>query len=262
MVVAHRANITDSLPENSLEGILLCIKNGIDIIEIDTQKTKDNVLIVMHDETLNRMTTGSGKVSDITLSQLRALNLRASNFGAVTTHKVPTLEEVFRAAKGKIMINVDKAFWWMDDVEDLANQTGVTRQIIVKSYEDKPKVDSRLGAFPFVYFMPIISENNFNNVEIIPSYLNKKNSYIPEAFELIFDDKDDDIFQLEMLQVMKSYGSRIWVNTLSDGLCGGYGELNNTTSNWDTLISKGVNIIQTDKTLQLKEYLRLKSLKE
>jgi glycerophosphoryl diester phosphodiesterase len=201
------------------------------------------------------MTNGTGKVSDITLEELKKLNLRASNFGKVTPYKVPTLEDVFRTCKGQIMINVDKAFWWMDDIEDLASQTGVTRQIIVKSYEDKTKIDERLGAFPFVYFMPIISENNFNNVENLPSFMNKKNSYLPEAYELIFDEVNDAIFQPTMIETMREYGGRIWVNTLSDGLCGGYSERQNTQQNWDTLIQKGVNIIQTDSTLLLKSYL-------
>ncbi len=256
MIVAHRANITDTLPENSLEGILQCIKNGIDIIEIDTQKTKDNVLVVMHDETLNRMTNGQGKVSDITLAELKKLNLRASNFGKITPYKVPTLEEVFSACKGQIMINVDKAFWWMDDVEKLAGQTGVTRQIIVKSYEDKPKVDERLGAFPFVYFMPIVSEGKFTNVEILSTYMNRKNSYLPESYELIFDKKDGSLFHPSMVKSIHDFGGRIWVNTISDGLCGGYSERKNATQNWETLIERGVNIIQTDSTLLLKEYLQ------
>jgi glycerophosphoryl diester phosphodiesterase len=255
MIVAHRANIVDTLPENSIESVLMCIKNQIDIVEIDIQKTKDNVLVVLHDETLDRMTNGTGKVSNITLEELKKLKLRQTSYGKVTIYTVPTLEEVFLACRGKIMINVDKAFWWLDEVNNLAEQYNMSRQIIVKSYENKQKIDTQLGECPAVFFMPIISESNYNNLEILPSYLSKKNLCLPDAYELIFDQKDDELANLEFMEELSKYGGRVWVNTLSDGLCGGFSDNKNPEANWDTLIKKGVNIIQTDKALLLKNFL-------
>ena len=57
LVVAHRGDWRN-FPENSLEGIENAIKMGVDIVELDVQRTQDGVLILMHDETLNRTTTG------------------------------------------------------------------------------------------------------------------------------------------------------------------------------------------------------------
>ena len=69
LVVAHRGDWRN-FPENSLEGIENAIKMGVDIVELDVQRTQDGVLILMHDETLNRTTTGKGKVSEVTMDYI------------------------------------------------------------------------------------------------------------------------------------------------------------------------------------------------
>ena len=75
LVVAHRGDWRN-FPENSLEGIENAIKMGVDIVELDVQRTQDGVLILMHDETLNRTTTGKGKVSEVTMDYISNLYLR------------------------------------------------------------------------------------------------------------------------------------------------------------------------------------------
>ena len=75
MIFAHRGDWRNSPAENSLIAFQRCIDEGIDGIEIDVQETQDGALVVLHDETLERTTTGRGKVSDHTLSELRQLYL-------------------------------------------------------------------------------------------------------------------------------------------------------------------------------------------
>ena len=65
MVVAHRGDWRYA-PENSIAAIEHSIDVGVDVVELDLQMTKDSVLIVMHDGTLNRTTTGKGKVNEWT----------------------------------------------------------------------------------------------------------------------------------------------------------------------------------------------------
>ena len=65
-VVAHRADWRYA-PENSLAAIESSIRLGADVVELDVQKTKDGQLILMHDKTLDRTTTGKGKVAEWTL---------------------------------------------------------------------------------------------------------------------------------------------------------------------------------------------------
>jgi glycerophosphoryl diester phosphodiesterase len=68
------------------------IQSGVDWIEMDVQRTKDGVLVVIHDETVDRTTNGSGKVGDLTLEEIRALD-------AGNGERVPTFEEVIAVAR-------------------------------------------------------------------------------------------------------------------------------------------------------------------
>jgi len=99
MVVAHRGDWRNA-PENSLQAIENCITMGVDIVEIDVRETKDGVLVLMHDETIDRTTTGKGKVSELAWEYLQTLNLR-DGIGHSTPHKIPTLEEALLLTKDK-----------------------------------------------------------------------------------------------------------------------------------------------------------------
>jgi glycerophosphoryl diester phosphodiesterase len=90
-LIAHRGGLAHK-PENSLSAFKNAISFGVDWIEFDVQQTKDGVLIVFHDETVDRTTSGSGRVEHLTFEQIRALD--AGN-GEV----VPTFQEVITLAK-------------------------------------------------------------------------------------------------------------------------------------------------------------------
>ena len=115
-ICAHRANTYEaylnSIPENSIPNIEMAIAKGADMVELDVHTTKDGKLVLMHDATVNATTNGSGNVSDLTLAEIKALEMKAR--GASTYYKVngnpvrvPTLEEALQACKGKIYVNLD-----------------------------------------------------------------------------------------------------------------------------------------------------------
>ena len=98
LVVSHRADWRNA-PENSLQAIQNCIDMGVDMVEIDLKKTKDGHLILMHDKTIDRTTTGKGKPENYTLEELRQFRLK-SGAGHKTRHQIPTFEEVMTLCKG------------------------------------------------------------------------------------------------------------------------------------------------------------------
>lgn len=112
IVVAHRGDWRYA-PENSIAAIEHSIAIGVDVVELDLQLTKDSVLIVMHDSKLERTTTGKGSVGDWTMDSLRTLKLK-NGCGIKTKHHIPTLEEALLFAKGKVLINLDKADRYFD----------------------------------------------------------------------------------------------------------------------------------------------------
>lgn len=95
-----------NLPENSIASINSAVENGFKAIEIDPRVTKDGIPILMHDPTIDRTTTGKGKLSDMTYNQIKNLNLTYN--GKVTEQKIPTLEEIVKIAKqNNLVINID-----------------------------------------------------------------------------------------------------------------------------------------------------------
>jgi glycerophosphoryl diester phosphodiesterase len=98
-VSAHRGQSTDSHPENSIVGILETGRSipGA-IVEIDAVLTSDGHLVLMHDDTVNRTTTGRGRVSDLTLAEIKATQL-VNPQGVVVDAAPPTLGEALEAAR-------------------------------------------------------------------------------------------------------------------------------------------------------------------
>ncbi|UCS95946.1 glycerophosphodiester phosphodiesterase family protein [Echinicola marina] len=106
MVSAHRGGSYSGYPENSIELFDYVLENTSAIIECDIALTQDSVLVMMHDNTLDRTSTGKGRVADKTFDELKQLNL-VDLEGKVTQFKIPSLKEVLKWAKGKTILTLD-----------------------------------------------------------------------------------------------------------------------------------------------------------
>lgn len=106
-ISGHRGGVNKGFPENSIEALENTLRHTPATFEIDPRLTKDSVIVLMHDATLDRTTTGKGKVGDYTLAELKQLKLKDVE-GNVTEYRIPTLEETIRWAKGKTVLILDK----------------------------------------------------------------------------------------------------------------------------------------------------------
>ncbi len=106
LIGAHRGGPEPGYPENCLATFENAIQYSSCLIECDVRKTKDSILVMMHDATLDRTTTGTGAVIDHTLEELRELRLK-DNEGEVTSYSIPTLAEVLRWAEGRAIVELD-----------------------------------------------------------------------------------------------------------------------------------------------------------
>ncbi|HSA60755.1 MAG TPA: glycerophosphodiester phosphodiesterase family protein [Nitrospiraceae bacterium] len=91
--IGHRG-AAGHAPENTLAAIQKGIGLGVDFVEIDVRRTADGVLVVLHDETVNRTTNGTGRVAQLSLADLK-------KFDAGSGESIPTLEEVLKAIAGR-----------------------------------------------------------------------------------------------------------------------------------------------------------------
>ncbi len=94
-------------PENTLPAFLLAKEIGVDGVELDVHLSKDNEVIVMHDDAVNRTTNGRGRVRDMTLNEIKALDAGSWFAQKWKGTKVPTLEEVLDALGNKMLYKIE-----------------------------------------------------------------------------------------------------------------------------------------------------------
>ncbi|MEE4211762.1 MAG: glycerophosphodiester phosphodiesterase family protein [Parvularcula sp.] len=106
LVSAHRGGPEPGFPENALETILATLDAVPALIEVDVRETADGVLVLMHDETVDRTTNGSGTVATMSYEELQALRLRDEN-GKLTSLRIPRLIDVIEAVRGRSVLQLD-----------------------------------------------------------------------------------------------------------------------------------------------------------
>ena len=107
LISGHRGGTTKGFPENCIATFENTLRYTPAFFEIDPRLTKDSIIVLMHDATLDRTTTGSGNVSDYTYAELQKFRLKDSE-GKVTPYSIPTLDEVIKWSKGKTILNLDR----------------------------------------------------------------------------------------------------------------------------------------------------------
>jgi glycerophosphoryl diester phosphodiesterase len=106
LVSAHRGGPEKGFPENCIETFEHTLEQGHAILECDIQLTKDSILVMMHDDLLERTSTGKGKLSDFTKQALDSLFLE-DNQGNLTSFRIPTLDQVLQWARNKTILMLD-----------------------------------------------------------------------------------------------------------------------------------------------------------
>ena len=254
-IAAHRGDWRNH-PENSIPAFKSCIDMGIDMIEIDVQRTKDGKLILMHDRTVDRCTNGKGKIEDMTYDEIQKLRLRPQHNASATRNHIPTLEEVLVLCKGKILINIDKGYDYFQQVYELLEKTGTTDQVIIKSGYSLDKVKKENGSvLDKVIYMPIVNLNDKNAERSLDEFI----SIHPVAIECCIGKFDANVDH--MLQKIRDAGIKIWINSIWASLCDGHDddravELGEPDQSWGWILERGGTIIQTDRPQPLLQYLK------
>ncbi|MGF1456039.1 MAG: glycerophosphodiester phosphodiesterase family protein [Alphaproteobacteria bacterium] len=106
LISGHRGGVEPGYPENAIETMAHTLAQAPMVLEIDIRTTSDDRLVLMHDATLERTTTGEGKVSDSSLADIQALSLEDVD-GTATAFSPPSLREALRWARGKAMLQLD-----------------------------------------------------------------------------------------------------------------------------------------------------------
>lgn len=141
-VAAHRGD-SYNYYENTMTAFENAIKAGADMIETDVHLSKDNVIFLMHDDTIDRTTDGKGKLSDMTAQEILKLNAG----DAYNPEKVPIFEDLMKlATENNIMLNIEMKEWYseeneercircIEDVIALVEKYGMTEKVVLNSFD-------------------------------------------------------------------------------------------------------------------------------
>jgi glycerophosphoryl diester phosphodiesterase len=231
IAISHRGEHLHH-PENTIAAFNAAIEAGADFFEVDVQTTSDGKLVLMHDSTVNRMSSATGKIKDMTFDQIRALDVGSKFSSKFAGLKAPTLDEAFDLAHGKINVYVDTK---NADAKQLVDT------IVRHDMQDHVVI---YGNPFFLYEVQKIRPD----LRIMPE------AYSPDVAKLLtrgltltilaFSASD---FKEDVIQVAKQAKALIYVDRMgsTDGPEG-----------WQAAIDLGANGIQTDRPAELVDYLK------
>lgn len=138
-IFAHRG-ASAYAPENTVEAFALAMEQGADGIELDVQMTKDGQVVVIHDETIDRVSDGTGAVRDYTLEELKKFHF-SNHMENYENAVIPTLKEVLDLIKSSNMllnIELKTGIYWYPNLEEktmeLVKEAGMEDRVIYSSF--------------------------------------------------------------------------------------------------------------------------------
>jgi glycerophosphoryl diester phosphodiesterase len=239
LIVAHRGLLLHA-PENTLANFRACLELRLGF-EFDVQRTKDGHLICIHDDTVDRTTNGKGKVTDLTLDEIRRLDAGSWFDPKFADEKVPTVEEVLKliAEYGHhdLLVAVDlKADNVARDVVRLAEKHGVLdRLLFIGTAIAEPKTRQQIAAASEKAHAAAVA----NSAEEFPAALAAPHAgwvyfrYLPPK---------------EQMEAVRGAGRRTFI--------AGATVSGNLPNNWRHAAQVGIDGILTDYPLELRGMFR------
>lgn len=171
-VCAHRG-LSLGCPENTLPAFLAAIAVGADEIEFDLRVTKDDHIVICHDSAIDRTTSGSGEISDLTFEQIRNedAGIYINEYWRGTI--IPTLEEVFASCSGLINMNIhiyDPGVdgWVIKEVSRLAKKYDCEQMIYIAGVEDV--LEFALSHAPHINRACLAAQNRDDQLDYVKKY--------------------------------------------------------------------------------------------
>ncbi|CAN5203726.1 glycerophosphodiester phosphodiesterase family protein [soil metagenome] len=138
-IAGHRGDRAEA-PENTVPAFEAALAAGLDFVETDVQLTSDGRAVLIHDETVDRTTNGTGAVADLNLEQVRALDAGSWFDGSFTGTQVPLFSEyldLFVGSQQKALIEL-KGFWTVEQIRSILPDVysrGVQNRVVFSSFD-------------------------------------------------------------------------------------------------------------------------------
>jgi glycerophosphoryl diester phosphodiesterase len=223
-------------PENCIESFAWLAKQMPVTIECDIGISKDSVLLMMHDNTFNRTTTGSGNIVDSSFAYSQSLFLK-DNLGNLTSFHIPTLQQVLAWGKGKVTFTLDvKRNVPFEKVVALVQQHKAHSYAAIITYNAQDALKVHQLDKEVMISVTIRSEEEYNR---------HRDLGIPDNRMIAFVGTREP--NSEWLQILHSKGIRCILGTLGnlDKMAASRGD-----SLYQTWFKAGADMMSTDRPLE------------
>lgn len=231
-ICAHRGAM-DTHPENTLAAFGEAVRLGAHMIEFDVRMTKDGHLVILHDETVDRTTNGEGKISELTIDEVKPLDAGSWKSEEFANEKIPTLKEALGVMPENIWLNVH-----LKGGEKLGEK--VARVIVEESRGHQAFLacgsDAARGAREINRELMICNmERQTDRDEYIKETIRQKSQFIQLLRNRTSPQFDTEIATLKQQQIRINY---CCTDSAEEGLA---------------LLNSGVDFILTDKLSEMLE---------
>ena len=261
--IAHRTCWRQA-PENSIAGIEACIQLGITMTEVDVRRTADGELVLMHDETIDRTTLGTGRIDELTYPELKGLRLRTSDDvadDALSDQAIPRLADALRIANGKIILCLDIKEDIFHDIISVVDAADARDQVVFLWLKPLPDLadSSLLNHLGEVHIKPSVVPNIADKKVRGPMVREILQSYSTiNPIALTVSAKHAPKLKLA-IEILHEKHIPVWVTTIKEERRSKYEDTERLHAYWASLADRGVNLIQTDRPAELVEFLRARN---
>lgn len=242
-IYAHRGN-SGFFPENTICSFKKALDLDVYGIELDVHKTKDGVLVVHHDETVDRMFDGKGYIKKLTFEQIKELSLRDEEYKDNPDCKIPTLEEVLELIEPtnlnlNIEIKNNKISYRgiEKDVVALVKKYKMQNRVIISSFNIKSlkKLSKLSKKIKTAYLVDALTFKRKNLSKILKICKGAKCSYIHPSYDVINKEFVDEAHKKGLLVQVYTVNSITIMRKLMklkvDGVFTNYPKIINTIVN-------------------------------
>jgi glycerophosphoryl diester phosphodiesterase len=133
--IAHRG-ASGVAPENTQSAFRKALELGVDLIETDVRSTRDGVLALLHDATVDRTTDGSGPLSAMSFKEAQSLDAGTWKGQAFAGERIPSLLEALVQLRNEALLLIEvKESGWEDDLVELLRETSSLSQVVIQSFD-------------------------------------------------------------------------------------------------------------------------------
>jgi len=256
LIATHRGMVAANIPHNTIPAFEIALLHGTDMLETDVTRGGDGTMYIFHPTKEKAQLGVDVDIRTMDADQVSQLRYLDDDRNP-TELGILTLDAFLETYKGRCLLNLDHGWKCFPDMIQAVRRHDMADQILLKAPATPANLKAVEELAPDMMFMGIMKQED----TITPLLESMDINYV--AAELLFDREDSPLVTEEYIESHHKKGRLLWCNSivydykkvLSAGHTDDVAVLGDPDKGWGWIVDKGFDIIQTDWTLLLRNYL-------